>query len=103
MSHINIAGNYGELIVDSVTGEIILYHHEGYDGDSYKEITKFDIPEFLKAYGYTEVPTGHYDILDFGFWLKDGTYERAVEDHREMVREGWGSVTANLALGKVLQ
>jgi hypothetical protein len=48
----------------------------------YHNYVRFDLPEYKKHYG--ELDT-EYDILDLGFWKKDGSYEPPEKDFRDRV------------------
>ncbi|XUX01228.1 MAG: hypothetical protein TUN42_04360 [Dehalogenimonas sp.] len=47
-----------------------------YDDNELKDIVKFDIEEYLRAYPDEPLETiDSVDILDLGYWTKDGRYE----------------------------
>lgn len=65
-----INSSHGDLTVDCETGWIV----ERRPDFTLNNIKKFDVEEWKKTYP-TEVLTGmQVDILDFGYWLKNGEY-----------------------------
>jgi hypothetical protein len=61
------------------------------------DITRFDLREFKKYWELADdddVPKS-FDILDLGYYCKDGTYEPPVEEHRIRIKDGMGSMIAD--------
>lgn len=98
MARIRVCGNWGTLVVDAKTGEIVDHHLNGH---AYMNIRRFDLAEYAKAYG--KPAAGDIDILDLGYWDNNDLYIKADDYHREMMGVGWGSIIANQAVGKVLR
>lgn len=98
-SNINIRTSNGTIEMDPKTGaatKIIV--DDG--GDKYiAKIEKFDIEEYKKFYNVTELPNS-IDILDLGYWMKDGTYEEPAFDWREEMAAGFEK-GGKVKLGKV--
>lgn len=88
---IEIVGNAGRLTVDTVTGLVLIYDRDeaecqaiaqepGHTDNGYDDIVRIDIDEWKRFYVGEEVVNG--DILDWGFWVRDGTYQEAEHDWR---------------------
>ena len=78
-----ISGNHGALAVDESSGRVIDYEPEG--AEEYANIACFDLLEWRAHYGRAKCDGG--DILDFGYWRLDGTYEPPEADWRATWRE----------------
>lgn len=79
MKNFRIHGSYGSLVVDSETGEVVsILDGLGEYGGEYDDIEKFDIDKWHKKYPRKPLADEDVDILDFSFWLKDGTYCKSV-------------------------
>lgn len=78
-----IFGNHGKLQVDNSSGRVITYDPEG--SQEYTNIARFDLQEWRAHYGQVACDGG--DILDFGYWLHDETYEPPEADWRAAWRE----------------
>jgi hypothetical protein len=77
-------GNWGTLICNAETGEVIEYQRDGdweKPGDGYDDITRLDADEWRATYPQGDIAAGH-DILDFGSWDKAGVYVPAESDWR---------------------
>ena len=87
-------GNWGELICDATTGNVIEYRHGGdweKPGDGYDNITRLDPDEWRAFYPGEDIAAGH-DILDFGSWDAEGRYVGPEMDWREhMLADKLGS------------
>ncbi len=82
-----VSSSNGSLEVNRETGEVIeCFLSDG--GEGIDQIAKFDLDEWKKRYE-TELPDS-IDILDLGYWQKDGKYESPEKswrlEHRTMVR-----------------
>lgn len=77
-----VSSSNGELKVDVTTGDVVsCFMGEG--GEGIDQIQRFDVAENEK-YNGREIEEGDdLDILDFGYWCKDGTYEEPAHDWRE--------------------
>lgn len=53
---------------------------------NFTKIKQLDVEEWSFTYPDKDLE-GEHDILDFGYWLTDGTYERPCYDWREMRKE----------------
>lgn len=74
-----ITTSHGEISALCSTGDVIAISS---DYSDHYNITKFDIDEFTKHYGAAPAEFDIVDILNIGFWTKDGGYESAEEDYR---------------------
>jgi hypothetical protein len=75
----------GSLKVDGQTGLVIECTTERNEDNELKQIVKFNLDEYKEHYRVVEIP-GDLDILDLGYWNKDGGYEKPVEDWRNEMR-----------------
>ena len=73
-----ISGNHGKLEVDDRSGRVLAYEPEG--SEEYVDIARFDLQEWRAYCAGAECDGG--DILDFGYWLQDETYEPPEPDWR---------------------
>ncbi len=76
---IEVEGSHGELMIDS-EGYIVSAWHEDPQNPEYDNIHRFDLVEAGKYFGKL---SASYDILDLGFWTKDGKYEEPSTDFRK--------------------
>ena len=79
---ITILSSNGFFIIDT-EGNIL---EDNYEGEH--EIAKFDVSEYFQTYSnekYEDV--GTIDILDIGYWLKNGEYEAPDAEFRMEVKE----------------
>jgi len=78
----NVLGSHGELGVDSDTGRVLTRTPE----DAYQEVKRLNVSEWRRYY-IEELASGVcHDILDFGYWLSDGSYEPPEHSWRQMYR-----------------
>lgn len=75
----------GTLKVDTRDGHVIDCITDRNEDNELRQIDKFDFDEYRQYYAVAEVP-GHLDILDLGYWNKDGGYEKPVDDWRKEMR-----------------
>ena len=76
----------GSFTIDAETGQVLSGSIEQ-DYDGYNRIDKFDLGEWRRHWNWEhELPSG-YDVLDLGFWMKDGSYEAADDEFRRNIRE----------------
>jgi hypothetical protein len=78
-----IYGSHGEIDADPLTGAVTAYRPAIDTELDYDDIARIDIDEWRAAYPGETLVTG--DILDFGFWTKDGRYVA----HDEAFRDDW--------------
>lgn len=78
-----IYGDHGTVWVDENSGHVIGYEPEG--SEEYANIVRFDLAEWRAHYGQEKCSGG--DILDFGYWLLDRTYEAPEADWRASWRQ----------------
>jgi len=77
---VEVAGSRGILVADPETGNVTDRHpHSGV----YSDIVRLDVKEWERTYPGESAAAGIHDILDFGYWLDDGTYVKASEDFRQ--------------------
>lgn len=82
---ITIYSSHGEATFDAITGELKQDDLSCADFPPECHPFKLDIAEWVKAWPGEKFENGG-DILDWGYWLKDGTYVVPEEDYREEVR-----------------
>ncbi len=82
---ITIHGSYGDLLIDAADGTVHAYRPDGDEEPSYANIARFDLAEF-RTWAETASPkwinSDELDILDIGYWMKDGTYVSADAESR---------------------
>jgi hypothetical protein len=76
-----VHSSHGEFEIDE-NGIVIKFDANPEAEADYHNYVRFDLPEYKKHYG--ELDT-EYDILDLGFWKKDGSYETPEKDFRDRV------------------
>jgi hypothetical protein len=85
---IYVASSNGELGVNPSTGGVIYCHLDTGGDECIELITAFDLAEYKKHYSI--VLDAHLpeciDILDLGYWLKDGSYEPPAGDWRNLTK-----------------
>ena len=77
-----VCSSHGTLIVHKYTGKVL--RTEDNDGEL-DNIDMFNIDEHEFYHG--RAIRDAVDILDIGYWEKDGNYEPPSKEHREMVEE----------------
>lgn len=92
---ITVCGSHGKLLVDAKTGVVL----ESPEQSEYANITRFDLEEWKQWYQgssvlkpeYAKRNPAEYDILDIGYWERDGdgneVYEPACDNTRS--RSWW--------------
>jgi len=82
-----IESSNGVLTVDANNGLVDVAKSIYFDeaDDKFRSITVFDIKEFEAYYGYGIIEGDNIDILDLGYWYKDG-YEEPAMDWREELK-----------------
>lgn len=84
--------SWGEITAEVDDGMVVkvnLYPNQGTDevGEGFitlDQIARFDVGEWRRYYGPEELKNGYsIDILDLGFWTKDGHYEPPDEEWRQ--------------------
>jgi hypothetical protein len=78
-------GSNGSFTFDPKTGEVIQHEPDPSSDEPYTNIVRVDVAEWRLAYP-GEALEDVIDILDLGYWMKDGTYEPPAEDWREDFR-----------------
>lgn len=79
-----IYGSNGYMDITADGTVVKLYDTHG--ATDYNDIVKFDVEEYKKFYNVKELPTDQ-DILDYGLWRKDGTYEEPAHEWRVEVNK----------------
>jgi hypothetical protein len=80
-----VASSGGSLEVDRVSGDVIECTTHRNEDNELKRIERFDLQEYKMHYNVARIPE-QLDILDLGYWSKDGSYEKAVGDWRNEMR-----------------
>jgi len=75
----------GYLEVDRKTGKILSRNIVS-DDENFPKIYIIDIKEFEQYYECEIMSGVSIDILDLGYWLKDGTYEPPTQDWRDEIK-----------------
>lgn len=81
-----VVSSHGELTVNVEQGQVIKAspHTPGdEDGENLLNIKRFDVDEWRKHWHEELKPNSSLDILDLGYWNRNGTYEPPVEDFRK--------------------
>lgn len=69
-----VRGSHGDLAIDRDTGRV-LPERSHYDGDDYRDITRFNVQGYLLTHQGTPddllTKHGECDILDIGYWYRD--------------------------------
>jgi len=78
--NITACSSHGSIEFDSETGIVFSQHLDNCE-DCPDNIGRFDVEEYKKFYGVTELPA-EIDILDLGYWLEDESYEEPAHDWR---------------------
>jgi hypothetical protein len=80
----------GDITIDLVNGKVLSFELDGEDPEYrevFENIRNFDLKEYVEHYP-DEAGETQFDILDLGYWLKDGYYEPPEPDFRENVASG---------------
>jgi hypothetical protein len=98
-----IEGSWGRLHVDTETGDVLRLTGAPKDAESecYHDIARFDLEEWKRFYNQDTCRGA--DILDVGYWTKDGTYEPAAANHRAEIARGVFSIIRNDNVAKLLK
>lgn len=86
-----IGSSHGHFYADLETGKLVRRNiccdkkPDEYCSVEYTLIKKFDLEEWKRFYRVEVSP--HIDILDLGYWLDNGDYIPAEDDHRKEVLE----------------
>jgi hypothetical protein len=83
---IDVRTSNGEITMDGNTGKVLNVVVDPDEDDMIQNIDKFDINEYKKYHKVKVLPSS-IDILDLGYWMKDGTYEEPAQDWREMIAD----------------
>jgi hypothetical protein len=75
-----VASSHGKLIVRKRDGAV-LPDLSRYDDDELRQIERLNLAEW-QAYWKEYLPDSG-DILDFGYWNQDGSYEPPAQDWRD--------------------
>lgn len=85
-----VNSSHGTFYIDGNTGRVVQWpasNPDDPDAQALGNIEKFDLPEWKAYWRWEGEVPGGFDILDLGFWMKDGTYEPAEEMWREEIRQ----------------
>lgn len=80
-----ISSSHGTLRVKIENGTVIstnLYLPGDPEGETLKDIESFDVEEWKETYNKDIAPESVIDILDFGYYLKNGTHEPPAYEWR---------------------
>ena len=71
-----LASSNGDIVFDTVTGNVIEVREVDTSVSALSDIVRVDVEEWLRQYPdeVALLPNTH-DILDFGLWRKDGSYD----------------------------
>lgn len=86
-ANMSVGSSGGTFEIDH-TGRVVHYDlSDDEDGAALEKIEKFDLEEWRRYWNWEGELPGGFDILDLGFWLKDGTYEAPWEHWRDDIRQ----------------
>lgn len=80
-----VMSSHGEFEARVEDGQVLkaeLYEPVDADAENLRNIDRFDVDEWRTHWKEELKPGTSQDILDFGYWNKDGSYERPVDDFR---------------------
>lgn len=83
MNEIIVGCSEGQIKVNKETGKICGYSNSRIK-TQYSFIDRFNLKEYKETLGFLP---DICDILDLGYWGKDGKYEIPDENYREMMDE----------------
>ena len=93
MNKIEIGSSSGTVVMDRETGkaiEVSIDYGEVMKKNFLYDIDRFDLEEWKRTYPGETMPDC-IDILDLGYWMKDGSYEEPCkawrEDRDQLVKE----------------
>lgn len=89
-----IYSSHGTITIDN-QGFILRIEYDGGDDDAFDDIEQFDLNEYQLHYGYLDE---EYDILDLGYWKKNGVYVDPVESFRVAVQIDQQSSTTEVTI-----
>ena len=78
-----IYSSHGELSVRVDDGEILNVDSTEDEDDYLPNIARIDIDEWEAQYPGEELKDSHHDILNFGYWNNDGSYDKPEQSWRE--------------------
>src|SRR5262245_58665451 len=84
--YIRIRSSNGMLLANLEDGTVIHCAMDE-DGEGIDQIRRFNLIEQMQYRNQRLYETESYDILDFGYWTKDGKYEPPADDWREMMKK----------------
>jgi hypothetical protein len=89
--------------VRAETGDVLRITDEPKDAESegYHHIARFDLEEWKRF--YKQETCRGADILDVGYWTKDGIYEPPALEHRDQIARGALGIICNESVGKLLK
>jgi hypothetical protein len=98
-----IEGSWGRLHVDTETGDVLRLSGAPKDAESegYHDIARFDLEEWKRFYNQDTCRGA--DILDVGYWTKEGIYEPAAAKHRDEIARGAFTIICNDKVAKLLK
>lgn len=87
----DIFGSHGRLKVSPVDGAVVGRDPRGSEDDEdsgYPKIVRIDLAEYRQHYDLpADAEIESIDILDVGFWVKDGTYVPPDHEYRQWCRD----------------
>lgn len=84
-----IRSSGADITADVHTGFMVKAELHNPDDDEYqdlKQIDRFNVAEYGQWLGRPLANGDEADILDIGYWMRNGYYEPPVEDHRQIAR-----------------
>lgn len=81
-----IHSSWGTITINN-SGEVLEKNIEEIEGEEsfLLEVVKFDLEEWKKYWETEELPAD-FDVLDLGFWNKDGEYVIPDNHWRELIK-----------------
>ena len=102
-----LRGSHGEISFRPATGEVLKITNENgnevgfYAGIIDHSPAVIDVREWENNYGRKVTEDAEFDILDFGYYMKNGDYEPPCMDWREEMAKAKVSETGYLPFGRV--
>lgn len=87
MSNCTLRSACGDISFNPNTGKVDPSSVEDFDPDFGSKPVRVDVVEWRMFYCEALVDDTDHDVLDFGFWSEDGTYEPPSYEWREGARQ----------------
>jgi hypothetical protein len=86
-ANVSVSSSHGTFEIDP-NGKVVHFDlSDNEEGKALEKIEKFDLHEWRCYWQWKGELPGGFDILDLGFWTKDGAYEPPEQDWREEIKQ----------------